>query len=105
MCTIQHPWGLEPNIALWNERGGAACLKRAACCEPFVFGIVQKFAAMAGASCATAVCLGVQALQARGHTVVPVAWSGVVQSILVDPVDDVLTAVSDPRKDGAPAGY
>lgn len=46
-----------------------------------------------------------QALQARGHTVLPVAWSGVVQSILVDPVDDTLTAVSDPRKDGAPAGY
>ena len=49
--------------------------------------------------------LDVQALQARGHTVVPVAWSGVVQSILVDPVDDTLMAVSDPRKDGAPAGY
>lgn len=46
-----------------------------------------------------------QALQARGHTVLPTTWSAVVQGILVDPVDGTLTAVSDPRKDGAPAGY
>ena len=46
-----------------------------------------------------------QALEARGHAVVPTAWSAVVQGVLVDPVDATLTAVSDPRKDGAPAGY
>lgn len=50
-------------------------------------------------------CAPAQALQARGHTVVPAQWSGVVQAILVDPVDGTITGVSDPRKDGAPAGY
>jgi gamma-glutamyltranspeptidase len=46
-----------------------------------------------------------QALRFRGHTVEATAWSGVVQGILLDPVDGTLTGVSDPRKDGAPAGY
>ena len=46
-----------------------------------------------------------EALQRRGHVVVPSDWGSVVQLITVDPDTSVLTAVSDPRKDGAPAGY
>lgn len=49
--------------------------------------------------------LYMQALRLRGHDVQPTSWSAVVQGILIDPSDGVLTGVSDPRKDGAPAGY
>lgn len=45
-----------------------------------------------------------QALRVRGHHVEGTSWGAVVQGILVDPIDDTLTGVSDPRKDGAPAG-
>ena len=50
-------------------------------------------------------------LETRGHQIVPSAWGAVVQAIVADP-DPInegtlpgLRAVSDPRKDGAPAGY
>lgn len=49
-------------------------------------------------------------LTARGHKVMPSAWGAVVQAIVAD-ADATsgelpgLTAVSDPRKDGAPAGF
>lgn len=46
-----------------------------------------------------------QALKFRKHDVQPTSWSAIVQGILVDPSDNMLTGVSDPRKDGAPAGY
>ncbi|KAK9908735.1 hypothetical protein WJX75_002081 [Coccomyxa subellipsoidea] len=47
----------------------------------------------------------IEALRSRGHDVQPTSWSAVVQGILIDPSDGTLTGVSDPRKDGAPAGY
>ncbi|CAL8460578.1 g107 [Coccomyxa elongata] len=47
----------------------------------------------------------IEALKFRKHDVQPTSWSAIVQGILVDPSDNMLTAVSDPRKDGAPAGY
>ncbi len=47
----------------------------------------------------------VQALQEKGHTVEATDWGAVIQGILVDPSDGCLTGVSDPRKDGAPAGF
>ena len=46
-----------------------------------------------------------QALEEKGHRVETSSWGAVVQGILVDPSDGYLTGVSDPRKDGAPAGY
>ena len=52
-------------------------------------------------------------LKARGHSVKPAQWGGVVQAILVPPPGEPggeggqgrapLEAASDPRKDGAPA--
>ena len=45
-----------------------------------------------------------QALQDKGHHVEATSWGAVVQGILADPSDGYLTGVSDPRKDGAPAG-
>ncbi len=45
-----------------------------------------------------------QALAQRGHEVKATDWGGVTQAIFVSPEDGVLTGVSDPRKDGAPAG-
>ena len=45
-----------------------------------------------------------QALQEKGHHVEATSWGAVVQGILADPSDGYLTGVSDPRKDGAPAG-
>lgn len=52
-------------------------------------------------------------LRRRGHTVVPIAWGAVTQLIVADPAASggssggglALEAVSDPRKDGAPAGF
>lgn len=55
--------------------------------------------------------LTLHSLQGRGHEVVPSAWGAVVQAIVADPDPTSegtlpgLRAVSDPRKDGAPAGY
>ena len=46
-----------------------------------------------------------QALQEKGHHVEVTSWGAVVQGIIADPSDGYLTGVSDPRKDGAPAGY
>ena len=46
-----------------------------------------------------------QALQEKGHTVEATNWDAIVQGILMDPSDGYLTGVSDPRKDGAPAGF
>lgn len=46
-----------------------------------------------------------QALQEKGHHVEATSWGAVVQGIIADPSDGYLTGVSDPRKDGAPAGY
>lgn len=46
-----------------------------------------------------------QALQRRGHNVSRTDWSGVTQAISVSLEDGTLTGVSDPRKDGAPAGF
>lgn len=47
----------------------------------------------------------VAALAARNHTVVPTATSAVVQLVAVDPDSGLLTAVSDLRKGGRPAGF
>lgn len=46
-----------------------------------------------------------QALREKGHHVTATSWGAVVQGILADPSDGHLTGVSDPRKDGAPAGF
>ena len=46
-----------------------------------------------------------QALEEKGHKVETSSWGAVVQGVLVDPSDGYLTGVSDPRKDGPPAGY
>lgn len=45
-----------------------------------------------------------EVLRKRGHVVVPSDWGAVCQLIAVDPETATLAAVSDPRKDGAPAG-
>ena len=44
------------------------------------------------------------ALRKRGNEVVATDWGAVCQAIVVNPENGVLTSVSDPRKDGAPAG-
>jgi len=46
-----------------------------------------------------------QGLEKRGHNVTAFPWGAVVQLILVDPDTGNFTAISDPRKDGAPAAY
>lgn len=46
----------------------------------------------------------VAALRRRGHQVSPSDWGAVCQAVVINPETDVLTAASDPRKDGAPAG-
>ncbi len=46
----------------------------------------------------------VTALERRKHEVVTSDWGAVCQAIAVNPETGVLTSVSDPRKDGAPAG-
>lgn len=46
----------------------------------------------------------VAALQKRGNSVLATDWGAVCQAIAVNPESSVLTSVSDPRKDGAPAG-
>jgi len=45
------------------------------------------------------------ALEKRGHKLLPVDYMGTVQAVAVDLETDTLTAVSDIRKYGAPAGY
>lgn len=45
------------------------------------------------------------ALERRGHFLNPVDYTGCVQSIAVDLETNTLTAVSDIRKGGMPAGY
>jgi gamma-glutamyltranspeptidase / glutathione hydrolase len=45
------------------------------------------------------------ALAARGHRLLDIDFSGTVQAIAVDLETRTLTAVSDPRKGGSPAGY
>ena len=44
-----------------------------------------------------------RALREKGHNIVPTNWGAVVQAITVDDFG-LLTAASDPRKDGAPSG-
>lgn len=46
-----------------------------------------------------------QDLHARGHNVSQIKFGAVSQFVLINPDDGSLLAVSDPRKDGAPAGY
>ena len=46
-----------------------------------------------------------QGLEKRGHNVTAFPWGAVVQLITVDPDSGNFTAISDPRKDGAPAAY
>ena len=46
-----------------------------------------------------------QGLRAHGHNVTLGKYSAVTQAIVVDPDHDTLIGASDPRKDGAPAGY
>lgn len=46
-----------------------------------------------------------QALRRRGHQVNATDWGAVTQAVAVSPEDGSLRGVSDPRKDGAPAGY
>lgn len=46
-----------------------------------------------------------QALAQRGHNVTGTDWGAVVQAVVVGRDDGRLVGVSDPRKDGAPAGY
>ena len=49
--------------------------------------------------------LVVQGLRAHGHLVNLGRWSAVTQAIVIDPDHATLVGASDPRKDGAPAGY
>ena len=44
-------------------------------------------------------------LQARGHNVTYASDVAICQAVVVDPDTGYFTGVSDPRKDGAPAGY
>jgi gamma-glutamyltranspeptidase/glutathione hydrolase/leukotriene-C4 hydrolase len=46
-----------------------------------------------------------QGLTDRGHNVSSGAYGAIVQAIMVDTAHNVLIGTSDPRKDGAPAGY
>lgn len=46
-----------------------------------------------------------QGLRAHGHVVDEGRWGAVTQAIVVDPDHGSLIGASDPRKDGAPAGY
>jgi gamma-glutamyltranspeptidase len=45
------------------------------------------------------------ALKKRGHSIAPVPNTGCVQAVAVDMETGLLSAVSDPRKGGRPAGY
>ena len=45
------------------------------------------------------------ALRGRGHHVTTTDWGAACQLVVVDPTSGGLTSVSDPRKDGAPAGF
>jgi len=45
------------------------------------------------------------ALEKRGHKVIPSDFLGAVQAVAIDLETDALTAVSDIRKQGMPAGY
>ncbi|KAL3136319.1 hypothetical protein ABBQ38_005583 [Trebouxia sp. C0009 RCD-2024] len=47
----------------------------------------------------------VQGLRARGHVVDLSSSTAVTQAIVVDPDQNTLIGASDPRKDGAPAGF
>ena len=46
-----------------------------------------------------------QGLRARGHELDLGRAAAVTQAIVVDPDHDILIGASDPRKDGAPAGF
>lgn len=46
-----------------------------------------------------------QGLRARGHVVDLSSSTAVTQAIVVDPDQNTLIGASDPRKDGAPAGF
>lgn len=46
-----------------------------------------------------------EALEKRGHSITSVDYIGCVQSVAVDLESDTLTATSDIRKSGVPAGY
>jgi gamma-glutamyltranspeptidase len=45
------------------------------------------------------------ALIKRNHTIAPVTNTGCVQAVAIDLETGSMTAVSDPRKGGKPAGY
>lgn len=47
----------------------------------------------------------INGLQQRGNNVTEAEISANVQAILIDPDTAMLMGASDPRKDGAPAGY
>lgn len=49
--------------------------------------------------------MSLQGLRARGHSMDLGRWSAVTQVIALDPDHNTLIGASDPRKDGAPAGY
>ncbi|EFN58125.1 hypothetical protein CHLNCDRAFT_141864 [Chlorella variabilis] len=44
-----------------------------------------------------------QLLKARGHRIAATKWGAITQAVYRDADSDTLHAVSDPRKDGAPA--
>ena len=46
-----------------------------------------------------------EALLRRGHRLLEIDYTGCVQAVFVDHEDSTLTAVSDMRKGGHPAGY
>lgn len=57
-------------------------------------------------TCIRGHCLAAsQALRARGHVVDLGRHTAVTQAIVVDPDLGTVIGASDPRKDGAPAGY
>ena len=45
------------------------------------------------------------ALARRGHALIPTDFLGAVQAVGIDPETDEMTAVSDVRKQGKPAGF
>lgn len=78
-----------------------AFVNRFVCCADFV--CAHSAACM---MCLLNACLDcAQALRLRGHNVTDSTWSGVTQAVVLDTDLALLTAVSDPRKDGAPCAF
>lgn len=70
--------------------------------------MVQKKTLALRYKCSDQTCFSLsllQGLRAHGHNVVEGRYVAVTQAIVVDPDHDTLIGASDPRKDGAPAGY